>query len=103
MFSGLPLSLWKPSTEDFLILQNWLVEYPTESVECQLARTILERLSWGMDKNSDGTDSGSLFLPKSVHYFIMISLARTYMTHLTGYPADRLFDERSKQVYFLPF
>lgn len=61
LFKALPLENWKPQTETFDILSNWLLNFHYESKENMLSRIIISHLNWGFDCD------GKLFLPHNIH------------------------------------
>ncbi|KAJ3196384.1 hypothetical protein HK101_009095 [Irineochytrium annulatum] len=71
LFSDLPLSQWRPRTNDLGVVQSMLKD-PASSPKFQLARFIIGQLNWGY---MGLTGSEELFLPRSQHRFIALAIA----------------------------
>ena len=72
LFSSLPLEQWRPAPDVFEICTKWLLDFPIESTESALARTILSRLNWNIDVN------GEPFLPREIHVRTALLILETY-------------------------
>uniref|UniRef100_A0A3P8W6G9 Ectopic P-granules autophagy protein 5 homolog (C. elegans) n=1 Tax=Cynoglossus semilaevis TaxID=244447 RepID=A0A3P8W6G9_CYNSE len=91
----LPLSLWKPQSEEICLIGAWLLQYPLSAVENRLACVILEGLNWGYTQN------GSLALPSSLHSEVALLVAEAYQKYLTDKTYSGLISEGIKQVSYL--
>ena len=49
LFRDLPLSRWRPTSEDFEQLKQWLLNRPLDSIHHQLSVTICTRLNWELE------------------------------------------------------
>ncbi|KAI8614314.1 hypothetical protein BC830DRAFT_1128093 [Chytriomyces sp. MP71] len=86
LFTALPLNHWCPSTTDF---ENFvaMLRDPNTSYKFSLAKAIIAGLNWGYKFNS-GTDifSSDLFIPRSFHRFLALSLCNLCLDRFTKGP-----------------
>ncbi|XP_041855260.1 ectopic P granules protein 5 homolog [Melanotaenia boesemani] len=91
----LPLSLWRPRTDEICVIGVWLLQHPLSAVENRLACVILEGLNWGY------TQDGSLALSSFLHSEVALLVAEAYQKYLTDKPYSGLISEGIKQVSYL--
>ncbi|KAJ3228116.1 Ectopic P granules protein 5 [Chytriomyces hyalinus] len=83
LFSGLPLEIWCPTTSDFDSFVAMLRD-PVKSDKFELGKCIIESLNWGVKTDSDGT--GDLYIPRSFHRFLALSLCNLYLDRFMKVP-----------------
>ncbi|KAI9344280.1 hypothetical protein BDR26DRAFT_857531 [Obelidium mucronatum] len=81
LFQGLPLSSWCPNTPDFDGFVAMLRD-PVKSDKFELAKVITAGLNWGLKAKS----SSDLFIPRSFHRFLALSLCNLYMDRFMKVP-----------------
>ncbi|OXB58335.1 hypothetical protein ASZ78_001030 [Callipepla squamata] len=96
LFKELPLYLWKPSSSEITLIQDWLLNYSLTTVENKLACIILEGLNWGLGEQKD-----ALHLDASVHSEVALMVLEAYLKYLSQKPYAGLLSESIKQVSYL--
>ncbi|XP_045024661.1 ectopic P granules protein 5 homolog isoform X2 [Daphnia magna] len=76
LFKDLPLHRWKPTTKDFQLLRNWLLNDALDSVRHQLTVTVLTRLNWTLEDNPKRP-----FLTTSFHQQTALLLTEVVAVH----------------------
>ena len=76
MFCELPLHLWNPKEEDLDLLTEWMIAYPFEHLLNRIARTILSRLNWSFDPNTN-----ELFIEVEKHQKLALGLYLALDSH----------------------
>lgn len=72
LMQAMPLHLWLPGKEDLDIISHFLLYYPLNSPQSQLARLLIENLNYGF------TEQGQLFLEYSLHQQLALLLLEAY-------------------------
>ncbi|XP_078718187.1 ectopic P granules protein 5 homolog isoform X2 [Lampetra fluviatilis] len=96
LFKELPLTWWRPTSEDLILLGNWLVENGLLTVQNKLTCLILEGMNWGL--NAQGT---GLAVDSSVHLEVALLVMEAYQRFLANKPYGGIISESIKQVSYL--
>lgn len=72
LMQAMPLHLWLPGKEDLDIISHFLLYYPLNSPQSQLARHLIENLNYGFN------EQGQLFLEYSLHQQLALLLLEAY-------------------------
>ncbi|KAJ3073389.1 hypothetical protein HDU98_001680 [Podochytrium sp. JEL0797] len=81
LFQGLPLHHWCPNTSDFDGFIAMLRD-PVKSDKFELAKLLLGGLNWGFKSNAES----DLFIPRSFHRFLALSLCNLYLDRVMKVP-----------------
>lgn len=79
---GLPLDQWSPEPSDLDTISQYLLDFPFESTESQIARIIFNHLNWNF--NSEGN---ALFLNFDIHLrtaFLICEVASKHVPETVG-------------------
>uniref|UniRef100_S4RB52 Ectopic P-granules 5 autophagy tethering factor n=1 Tax=Petromyzon marinus TaxID=7757 RepID=S4RB52_PETMA len=96
LFKELPLTWWRPTSEDMILLGNWLVENGLLTVQNKLTCLILEGMNWGL--NAQGT---GLAVDSSIHLEVALLVMEAYQRFLANKPYGGIISESIKQVSYL--
>ncbi|KAL3215323.1 hypothetical protein MRX96_006592 [Rhipicephalus microplus] len=72
LMQAMPLHLWLPDKQDLDVIAHFLLYYPLDSPQSQLARLLIENLNYGFG------EQGQLFLDQSLHQQLALLLLEAY-------------------------
>lgn len=72
LMQAMPLHLWLPDKQDQDVIAHFLLYYPLDSPQSQLARLLIENLNYGFG------EQGQLFLDQSLHQQLALLLLEAY-------------------------
>ncbi|KAL1427864.1 hypothetical protein MTO96_003196 [Rhipicephalus appendiculatus] len=72
LMQAMPLHLWVPDKQDLDVIAHFLLYYPLDSPQSQLARLLIENLNYGFGEHSQ------LFLDQSLHQQLALLLLEAY-------------------------
>ncbi|KAH6937982.1 hypothetical protein HPB50_006074 [Hyalomma asiaticum] len=72
LMQAMPLQLWLPDKQDLDVIAHFLLYYPLDSPQSQLARLLIENLNYGFG------EQGQLFLDQSLHQQLALLLLEAY-------------------------
>lgn len=72
LMQAMPLHLWLPDKQDLDVIAHFLLYYPLDSPQSQLARLLIENLNYGF------AGQGQLFLNQSLHQQLALLLLEAY-------------------------
>ncbi|KAJ5068876.1 hypothetical protein M0811_12182 [Anaeramoeba ignava] len=91
-FYKFPIQSWKPTQNDFEILESWLCESQDDEL-AKIARFVMENLNWGIDEGSNDMDSEkksrkenkrSLFIDPKLHQKCLIIITKYWINLKTA-------------------
>ena len=95
LFRSLPLEIWMPTDNDLSIIENWLNDISSSSIDFQLALHLIDLMNWANLPNQK-----QLCIPYTIHCEMALLFLRLHLKYCDKLAASR---ENQLQVKFFLF